>query len=968
MEELRTIIERQQRDLDELSDRVESLLDRQEWVQSGLYDVNLSLTLLELGEGPSAARRVAYSESVRAVREVVRRALPRDAAVLVVDKGDDLLDLYGRRVWHFPQGAEGRYAGYYPPDGTAVIAHFEAQRARGAEFLLFPGPALWWFESYPKFTSYLHRHYPVAVNDPEKCVIFALDRYQAFDLSVWKPRLLDLMDDYASETGAEASVLDWNTGFDLKELLPSQAVFSPPTGETTLPYLDQSVDIVVVGSPDEKALREARRVAGHAVVTLEPSAAGTGASGSEADAGRPAYTVEHVNGGLTRMTGSSSIIIPTYNGWDQLGRCLVALEETLPHPFEGEVIVVDDGSAEETQAVLDEWDQSSSRLNLKIIRNGSNVGFLESCNRGATAASGDFLVFLNDDTLPQFGWLTALLRTFRTHEDAGAVGGKLLYPDGKLQEAGGVIYSDGSGANYGNGDYLVDDPLFGFVREVDYCSGALLATSRKVFEEIGGFDDRYCPAYYEDTDYCFTVRDRGYKVYYQPESVVVHFEGATGGTDLSAGVKKHQVSNRAKFVKKWRSALRDQPDPPEGYDLETWHALSTRGRAGRSKQGGRALVSAPLLPEFDREGGSRRIFHMIEFLRAAGWDVSFLAENPYGDERYVRMLQRQGVAVYRGFGSRADDLFKFGKFDLAVFAFWYLAEGHATELRRVSPDTKIMVDVIDLHWLRAVRRHFLPPVGASDPNGGDSPEFGSEMVRELEAYAQADAVLTTSDEEAQMIHNLLGRQSLAHTVPDHEESIPSEVPFRDRRGILFVANFNHPPNLDAVMFFCEEILPKMDQELLEEHPLSIVGHRPPPAVLEYAESSRFINLVGWVPSVVPYLQSARVAIVPMRYGAGTKRKLLQALMSHTPTVTTSMGIEGLSVEPGRHALLADDAESFAEATERLLRDAKLWARLSQNGSEGVGKVHSREAVLDRLNEVVEAQMGRPALRLLDSVD
>jgi GT2 family glycosyltransferase/glycosyltransferase involved in cell wall biosynthesis len=715
-------------------------------------------------------------------------------------------------------------------------------------------------------------------------------------------------------------------------------------------------------------MHEARRVAAHAVVTLEAQDPGAEAPDSKTGGEEPTYSVEHTNGALTRITASSSIIIPTYNGWEQLGRCLVALEETLPHPFEGEVIVVDDGSGEETQAVLEEWEQSSSRLNLKIVRNGSNAGFLESCNRGATAASGDFLIFLNDDTLPQFGWLTALLRTFRTHPSAGAVGGRLLYPDGKLQEAGGVIYSDGSGANFGNGDYLVDDPLFGFVREVDYCSGALLATPRKVFEEIGGFDDRYCPAYYEDTDYCFTLRDRGYRIYYQPESVVVHFEGGTGGTDLSAGVKKHQVSNQAKFATKWQSALRDQPDPPDAYDLEVWHALSKRGRPGRSRQGGRALVSAPLLPEFDREGGSRRIFHMIEFLRSAGWSVSFLAENPYGDERYVRMLQRRGVAVYRGFGPRADDLFKYGNFDLAVFAFWYLAEGHAQELRRVSPDTKIMVDVIDLHWLRAVRRHFLPPVGATDANGTDTPEFGSEMVRELEAYAQADAVLTTSDEEAQMIHNLLGRQSLAHTVPDHEEAVASEVAFRDRRGILFVANFNHPPNLDAVIWFCEEILPKMDRELLKEHPLSIVGHRPPPAVLEYAEASPFINVVGWVPSVVPYLQKARVTIVPMRYGAGTKRKLLQALMSHTPTVTTSMGIEGLSVEPDRHALLADDAEGFAAATERLLRDPKLWAKLSENGSEAVGKIHSREAVLDRLTEVVGGQLGRPTLRLLDSTD
>jgi GT2 family glycosyltransferase len=355
--------------------------------------------------------------------------------------------------------------------------------------------------------------------------------------------------------------------------MPTNAVFCPPAEGPALAYLDNSVDVVVALSSDAVALREGRRVAGHAVVTLEQS---NNEGSSASDVLGYTTSIEHVNGRVRRTTQSCSIIIPTHDSCEQLGPCLSMLDDTLPPSFEGEVVVVDDASGKEVKALLAESKRSAPRLNLKVVRNRSNRGFVESCNRGAAAATGDFLVFLNDDTVPLCGWLPALLRTFKTHRDAGAVGGKLLFPDGRLQEAGSVIFSDGAGANFGRGDLLSDDALYNYVREVDYCSAALLATPRELFEEIGGFDERYCPAYYEDVDYCFAVRDRGRRVYYQPESVVVHVEGATGGTDLSAGIKRYQVTNQVKFEKKWRQELRKQPEPPGG-DEPIWHALAIRG-------------------------------------------------------------------------------------------------------------------------------------------------------------------------------------------------------------------------------------------------------------------------------------------------------------------------------------------------------------------------------------------------------
>jgi GT2 family glycosyltransferase len=611
--ELRGAVEKQRRSLNDLITRVDSLLLREEEIQARLYDLNLSLAALRqaspdpastaAGENVPAAGDDSYPDCIRRVREVVRELLPGDATVIVVTRGDeDLLDLYGRRAWHFPQAADGRYMGYYPPDGTAIIAHLEALRRQGGQYLLFPKPALWWLKSYSKFSDHLHRHYPVMLRDEKTCVLFALDKKNSqSDSSAWSLRLSKLIDECVEDTGADPSILDWNTGLPIKGRFPGHAVFAPPDDERALPYLDRSIDIVVVKSRGKAVSREARRVASYAVVALTPRGRAGGALLSDGEQGDFEVTVESINAQSPRRRMPSwSIIIPTYNGKEHLTLCLASLDETLPEPFPGEVIVVDDGSAQDTQALLKEW--QVSRPHLKVVRNARNRGFLVSCNRGARAANGDILIFLNDDTMPQKGWLQALLRIFRDHPEVGAVGGRLLYPDGRLQEAGNVVFSDGSAANFGRGDVAADAPIYNHVREVDYCSASLLATPRRLFSEVGGFDERYEPGYYEDTDYCFELRKRGYRVYYQPESVVVHTEGGTGGTDLTSGAKRFQVVNQKKFARKWKRALLEQPERPEREDMRAWYALAVRGANSHPKRGRKAPGPAAKPPKRRRTG------------------------------------------------------------------------------------------------------------------------------------------------------------------------------------------------------------------------------------------------------------------------------------------------------------------------------------------------------------------------------
>ena len=245
-----------------------------------------------------------------------------------------------------------------------------------------------------------------------------------------------------------------------------------------------------------------------------------------------------------------SVVIPVYRKLGLTLRCLKALAQAdLAETFE--VIVVDDASGDGTADALRRVE------GLVVAETPENVGYLRATNTGVALAHGEFVLLLNNDVEVHPAAVRALVQALRRDESAGAAGARLLNADGSLQEAGSIIWSDGTAWSYGKG---ADprSPEFGHVRPVDYCSAACLLVRRSALQGAGAFDERYAPAYYEDSDLAFALRTSGLQTIYVPDALVLHHEGASHGTSVRTGVKAFQQRNRERFCEKWPRALAEQ--------------------------------------------------------------------------------------------------------------------------------------------------------------------------------------------------------------------------------------------------------------------------------------------------------------------------------------------------------------------------------------------------------------------------
>ncbi|MEN1727497.1 MAG: glycosyltransferase [Pseudomonadota bacterium] len=620
----------------------------------------------------------------------------------------------------------------------------------------------------------------------------------------------------------------------------------------------------------------------------------------------------------------ASIIIPVYNKVELTSACLNSLVERAG-ATRFEVIVVDDCSSDGTEDYL------AKCGGLRVIRNEQNAGFIDSCNRGAAAARGEQLVFLNNDTTVTEGWLEALLEPLNDDPSAGIVGARLVYPDGRLQEAGGIIFNDASGWNYGKGA-SPDEPQYGFVSEADYVSGACLAIRRKDFENLGGFDTRFRPAYYEDTDLCFQMREAGKRVLVQPACTIVHHEGGTSGTDESSGAKRHQVINRERFAEKWVEVLASHPAPePDSERTDPVRHLRYRRFAKR------ALILDATTPQPDHDSGSVRIRAVMDLLLARGYQVSFMAENRQYVQGYTDQLTQAGIEVLHApaVSELEPWLAEHGRdLDLVFASRHYVLSPQLSRLRHNAPDATLVFDTVDLHYLREQREAELT---------GDAVQVeqaAATREQELRLIAQADVSLVVSPVEQTLLESEVPSADIR--VLSNIHRVHGRGPsWSERRGLLFVGGFQHVPNIDSVRWLAAEIFPRI-REALPDIELHLVGSRMPDDIRALGEQDGIV-VHGFVEDLDPMLASARISLAPLRYGAGVKGKVNQAMSHGLPVVATPCAAEGMYLVHEQDVLVAESAEDFADQVLRLYEDEALWNRLADGGLTNVETHFSRRA-------------------------
>jgi GT2 family glycosyltransferase/SAM-dependent methyltransferase len=636
-----------------------------------------------------------------------------------------------------------------------------------------------------------------------------------------------------------------------------------------------------------------------------------------------------------------SLIIPVHARADLTRACLQSIRHHTTH-VSYEVIIVEDAADPDTRLLLERV------RGAKILHNDENLGYLRSMNRGAALATGKWLVLFNNDTEVTQGWLSAMLECGESATDVGVVTPKYLYPNGSLNEAGGIIWRDGTGVNYGRGD-APDHFQYEYRRETDYGSAAALMVNAELWKATGGFDERYLPMYYEDADLCFEARARGLRVLYEPTAMVLHIEGATAGSDVASGHKHHQEQNRPKFVSKWRQRL----------ESENLRSAPTNVRmAANSHRGPHVLVVDHRVPMWDRDAGSLRMLNIMRALIGLGACVTFMPENLAPIQPYTRALQRMGIEVIYGQVDVNAELATIGpRLTMAILSRPHAASRWLDVVREFAPSATVAYDTVDLHWLREARRSELAGAfGSRSAEGNGSPELNSlapkaEALRQLElAMIRAtDITLVVTDSERAQVQRDVPDAKLV-IIPTVHEIEPFVLPPEDRSGILFVGGFEHPPNVDAATRLVHEVMPIVWRELGDVR-VTIVGSQPPPEV--QALASPLVDVAGWVEALQPLLDSSRLMVAPLRYGAGLKGKITQALSVGLPVVTTPVGAEGLERGDGEFVLVADGSQEFAEHVIRVYGDDDLWRRLSRGGQAVIGEHCSPQVVAERLGQMLD---------------
>lgn len=581
-------------------------------------------------------------------------------------------------------------------------------------------------------------------------------------------------------------------------------------------------------------------------------------------------------------------------------RCLRALQQAASG-IAVEVVAVDDGAEAGVAGALVGW---LGQERVRMVRDGDARAAVAEA---AGISDAPFVWLVDDGIEVAPDCLAALLVVMREHDRCGATGVKLLSPDGRVRQAGGVVWNDGTRCSYGLGD-SADAPHCNYVREADYCSGGALLVRREAVAGRAAFDGTWKGMDWAEVGLAFALRQHGWKVYYCPRATAVHHASAGATCDSSSGVRS-AVLAAAAFRERWRATLERRHYPP----------CRTMFRAREHALGRRVLLVVDhYLPRPDRDAGSRAIIQTMAALQAMDFLVKFWPANGVYDAVERALLEDAGIEVLAGerWAGRFERLIRYAGPELdAVLLSRPDVARDVIDLLKAHTGARVLFYGHDLHYRRMRLR--------AEVTGDAEQHAAAAAMHDLETslWKRVDAVIYPSDEEADMAAALVGADK-AHAVPlyafaEDELSAPRK-PARDVR-LLFVAGFGHSPNIDAAEWLVGEILPRVHRALPDAR-LALVGSNPTDAVLALARA-RNVEVAGGVSAeaLAARYREATLAVVPLRFGAGVKLKVLEAMARGVPVVTTHVGVQGLP-EAEACVRVEDDAEGLARAIVDMVRD------------------------------------------------
>lgn len=673
------------------------------------------------------------------------------------------------------------------------------------------------------------------------------------------------------------------------------------------------------GSIDSVSARLDNYLGGRGETQTRPELIPILQSGRKAD--YPAFHVPMASDPLV------SILVPTYNQFEYTYACLKSIAlcgQEVPY----EVLIADDCSTDLTENL------EEIITGVRIIRSKENRGFLKNCNQASEQARGKYLLFLNNDTQVTAGWLQPLTDLMEKDIAIGLAGCKLIYPDGKLQEAGGIVWKDGTAWNFGHGQNPSRSE-FNYVKDVDYVSGAAMMIRRSLWEALGGFDSRFAPAYYEDTDLAFRVRKAGYRVTYQPRSQVIHFEGMSNGKETTQGTKAYQEVNRHTFLEKWKEIL-EQEHNENGKDV-----FLARDRSIGEK---RMLVVDHYVPMPDKDAGSRYILDYIRLFLKQGIHVTFIGNSWFPNEPYTGILQQMGVEVIYGdwyAGHWKEWIRETGQyFQYVVLSRPHIAIQYIQPIRQACPG-KIFYMGHDLHFWREEMR--FEKTGSADAER----EAKKWKKMELALMREADVSVFPSHLEVEKVSALDPSISVRRW-PINICYDVKDVLYRisDRAGLLFVGGFTHEPNVDAVHWAAETVMPLVWKKR-KDIVLHVVGSNMPAEVRQLGREGICIHGYLTEAELNELYRTCRMELVPLRYGGGVKGKVIEAMRYGLPIVTTSVGTQGLIGTEGI-LMTGDTAEELAEKIVSWYDNETYLKECSERGVEYVRKHFSEEQILNEI--------------------